>query len=84
MHRPLMIGVVSQVGAGALMAATALIAAITHHQTGQAWTFLALTLILILAATAAAVGYGVRWVTKRCASSSSQASSAQSSAPSSS
>lgn len=63
-HRPLKTGLVAVIAAGVGLASCALIAAVLHHQAGQAWAFLGVA--VVLAAVAVAVALGVRWVIVVC------------------
>jgi hypothetical protein len=63
-HRPLKISLVLLIAAGGGLAIAALIAALIHHQSGQAWAFLVVA--LALAAAASTVVRGVRWVIVVC------------------
>jgi len=63
-HRPLKIGVLVLLLAGVVMAATGVVAALTHDQTGQVWPFVVVG--VVLAAAAGLVVRGVRWVVVVC------------------
>lgn len=63
-HRPLKASLVALITAGTGMAISALIAAVLHHQAGQAWAFSAVA--SLLAAGAITAARNVRWVIVVC------------------
>lgn len=63
-HRPLRIGVVVLLLLGVGLAATGVVAAMSHSESAQAWAFLAVG--VVLAGVAGLVARGVRWVIVVC------------------